>query len=155
MTAVGSILEDQMKLKVASLFFLGIVVNLVAESSLAAEKILVCATLGHSNSGKVLGLRVFEDGDKKLTATIDEVTMFHSVVVAFNPTSLRSLEVKKIFNHMWDHYRGDGFDLEVLDFGFPTQPHKIIGQVLLNLNGIHADVLVEMAEDYDNSGYCR
>ena len=127
---------------------------LLAQRSIAAEKPLACMTLGTSNNGKVIGVRLFNSGDGKLIATVDEVTMFHYVVVSFDLQPLRTINLETIFSHFGDKYRGDGFALDTFDFGFPSNPHEAVGQLRLDLNGSQINKNVEIAEDY-NSGYCE
>jgi hypothetical protein len=147
-------MENTMEFRKVSLIFVGFVAILAVKNGLAAERPLACMSLGRSNIGKAIGVRLYKGHGETLTATIDEVTMFHFAVVGFNPVPLKIIEVKKTVSHFGDNYRGDGFTLDTIDFEFPSRPHDSAGRLLLDIGGNQINRIAEIAEDY-SSGYCE
>lgn len=127
----------------------------------AVEMSNVCLTVGTSNNGKVLGVRIKESASGLLKASIEEVTLFHHVIVNFDQRPLKTTEVKKA-NLFGDtlNYHADDFDLIVNSQSRtlsnphnPHNPYQEVGRLRTTINGSLVSAAVIEASDI-NSGYC-
>jgi hypothetical protein len=143
-----------MNFKKVSLSVLAFLALTMTRAAFAEQKLMACMTLGQFNSGAAVGFRLYHDDAGQVTAVLNSITMWHGVVVNFEPTPLRTVVLEESFTPYGDRFSGEGFLFQSYAFGFPTGPLEEAGRISVDLNGNRIDLTALIADDFGR-GFCK